>query len=461
MNNLPLTTTRKVLIVDDEVNMCELIQDALSARDYQTTSANDAVTAMGILRQLEFDCVLTDIKMPGTSGLELCKQVTELRPDLPVVVMTAFGNMETAVDALRCGAFDFVTKPFEVELLVAAIDRAVKHRSLSQQVKRLRQAVEQAQSFGALIGESEPMLALYDLLARICDTESTILIRGESGTGKELVARSIHQKSRRQNQPFVAVNCAALPESLLESELFGHVKGAFTDAGQDKQGLFERANHGTLFLDEIGEMPLPMQSKLLRVLEESKVVPVGGSREIVVNVRLISATNCDLEKSVAEKTFRQDLYFRINVIPVEVPPLRTRGSDILLLAQHFLQQFAAKNNRDVTNVSPAAAQRLLEYRWPGNVRELRNTIERAVALTQFDQLTIDDLPEKIQNYQGQKMVLSVDNPDQLLPLSEIERQYIQRVLEATGGNKTLAAKLLGFDRTTLYRKLEQFDIDKS
>ena len=450
----------RILVVDDEPAMCQLVSDALVIQNLEPVTANSADQAMEIVRSQDLDVVLTDVKMPGRTGLELCGELTDLRPELPVIVMTAFGNMETAIDALRNGAFDFVTKPFEMDLLAAAVRRAINHRQLTQQVRMLREKLaSETSQFGHLIGQSTPMTELFDLLARIADTHSTILIHGESGTGKELVARCLHDRSSRRDEPFVAINCAAVPESLLESEIFGHTKGAFTGADSEKPGLFQRADGGTLFLDEIGEMPLAMQAKLLRVLEDSRVRPVGGNQEIPVNTRVICATNRDLKKEVECGQFRQDLFFRLNVIPVEVPPLRIRGSDILLLAQHFLEHYSKQIDRPIKSIAPAAADRMLKYRWPGNVRELRNVVERAVALTRMNQLTLEDLPESIREFKPDKMVLSVEDPAQLLPMAEIERQYIEKVLRATGGNKTLSAKLLGFDRTTLYRKIEQFEIE--
>lgn len=440
--------------------MQQLIDDALGMHDMVTTTAGSALEAIQKIREQSFDIVLTDIRMPEMSGLELCQKIHDNRPDIPVIVMTAFGNLDTAVETIRSGAFDFVTKPFEMDLLLAAVKRAEQYRRLSQQVKMLRHqtADQRSGAFGSLIGQSPVMQNMFELLSRVSDTDSTIMISGESGTGKELVARSIHENSNRSDEKFVVVNCAALPESLLESELFGHTKGAFTGAESDKPGLFRRADGGTIFLDEIGEMPMEMQTKLLRVLEESRVMPIGGNSEIEVNARVISATNRDLAVEVERKQFRRDLFFRLNVIPVEVPPLKTRGTDILILAQHFLEHFARQIDRPIKAIAPATAKALVEYHWPGNVRELRNVIERAVALTDLDQISMDDLPENIRAHKSEKFVLNVEDPSQLLPMSEIERQYIQKVLESTNGNKTLAAKLLGFDRTTLYRKIDQLNI---
>jgi two-component system response regulator HydG len=302
------------------------------------------------------------------------------------------------------------------------------------------------------------MLKLYDQLAQIADSEAAVLIMGESGTGKELVARALHHRSRRGAKPFVAVNCAALPDTLLESELFGHVKGAFTDARNDRRGLFLQAEGGTLFLDEIGEMPLAMQPKLLRALEESKVRPVGGEQEIDFDVRVLAATNRDLETAVEEGRFRKDLYFRIDVIQIDLPPLRARGADALLLAQHFVEVCAARAKKQIQGLSAGVAEKLLAYPWPGNVRELRNVVERAVALTRFDQLTLDDLSEKVRDHRGSQVVLAGSDPAELVPLEDVERRYILHVLEAVQGNRTLAARSLGLDRKTLYRKLRQYGV---
>jgi two-component system response regulator HydG len=298
-------------------------------------------------------------------------------------------------------------------------------------------------------------MKMGELLTRVADTETTVLVTGESGTGKELVAKALHSKSGRKDGPFVAINCAAMPESLLESELFGHTKGAFTDARTARPGLFIRASKGTLFLDEIGEMPAGMQAKLLRALQERTVRPVGGDSEQPFDARIIAATNRDLETEVEEKRFREDLFYRINVVRLHVPPLRARGSDILLLAQHFLERYAVQSRRPVVGMTSAAADKLLSYPWPGNVRELQNCIERAVALAQFDQIGVDDLPEKIRDYKTARINIESNDPAELLPMEEVERRYILKVLEAVGGNKTLAAQVLGFDRRTLYRKLER------
>jgi two-component system response regulator HydG len=447
-----------VLIVDDERSMCELLDTDLRLRGFSTESFTSAADAWQALANAEYDVVLTDVKMPGTSGIELCTNLASHRPDVPVVVMTAFGSLDAAIAAIRAGAYDFVTKPIEMDLLAVSLQRAVKHRRMQQRIRRLSETVEHSSHFGELVGDSPAMQELYSQLARLAESDTSVLITGESGTGKELVARCIHRRSRRGDGPFVAVNCAALPESLLESELFGHAKGSFTDARADRKGLFLQAEEGTLFLDEIGELPLNVQAKLLRALEERTVRPVGSDREIPFDVRLISATNRDLESAVEDDRFRDDLYYRINVIQVDLPPLRARGGDVLLLAAYYTQTFATQMNKAITGIAEPAAERLLNYNWPGNVRELRNAIERAVALTRFDKITLEDLPGKIRDFSSSQLVIAGHDPADFATLEEVERRYILHVLEAFGGNRTQTSRILGLDRKTLYRKLKQYGI---
>jgi two-component system response regulator HydG len=435
--------------------MCEVLEAELKQRGFDVVTQTSADEALRKLNDEDFGIVVTDINMQGMSGVELCKQIVSNREDIPVVVMTAFGSMEAAVAAIRAGAYDFVTKPFEMDDLALTIERGLKHRALREEVKRLRRAVTDQQRFDDIIGQSGAMKKMYDLVSRVAETETTALITGESGTGKELVAKALHVRSTRKDGPFVAINCAAMPENLLESELFGHVKGAFTDARNSRPGLFQKASKGTIFLDEIGEMPAGMQAKLLRALQERTVRPVGGDIEIPFDARIIAATNRDLETEVEEKRFREDLFYRINVVRIHVPPLRARGSDILLLAQHFLQRIQSNGVQRVVGIKSSAADKLLSYPWPGNVRELQNCIERAVALAQFDHIGVDDLPERIREFKTSRITIESNDPSELLPMEEVERRYILRVLEAVGGNKTLAAQVLGFDRRTLYRKLER------
>jgi two-component system, NtrC family, response regulator HydG len=449
----------RVLVVDDDEDMCELVRDALEQRHYSVVATTRAEDALQQVRNSEFDVIITDVQMDSMSGLALCERVVTNRPDLPVVVITAHGNMEVAISAIRAGAYDFINKPFKMDELSLTIERAIRHKRLHEEVKRLREAVERVKPVANLVGESAGMLRIYELVEQVADSDTSVLITGESGTGKELVARALHERSARRDAPFIAINCAAVPANLLESELFGHVRGAFTDAKRSRQGLFVQATGGTLFLDEIGEMPLEMQAKMLRVLQERRVRPVGGDAEIPFDTRLIAATNRDLDTEVEEKRFREDLFYRINVVNIHVPPLRSRGNDILLLAQHFLERYARRIDKPVVGISSGSARKLLDYDWPGNVRELENSMERAVTLTKLAEITVDDLPEKIRDFQSSSMVISGDNPDEMPTLEEVERRYIRRVLKAVGGNKTHAARVLGLDRRTLYRRLDRLEIE--
>lgn len=447
--------TKRLLIVDDDRSMCEALSAGLERRKFDTTWVTSGAEALERIESSPLDCVVTDLRMPGIDGLELCERIVTNRPDIPVIAITAFGSLETAIAAIRVGAYDFVTKPLDLEALVVAVERAVQHRFLTAEVKRLRELVGTSPRFEELLGGSPAMKKIHGLLRRIVDTDSSVLITGESGTGKEVVAKALHTRGPRSDGPFVAVNCAAMPETLLESELFGHARGAFTDARQTRSGLFVDANGGTLLLDEIGDLPLALQPKLLRALQERRVRPVGSSSEIPFDARLIATTNRDLESAVEDGRFREDLYFRINVIHVDLPPLRARSTDALLLAQHFLRHYARESGKKIAGLSPDAAQRILDYSWPGNVRELQNCIERAVALTQYELLSVDDLPEKIRAYRRSHILIAGNDPSELVPLEEVERRYILRVMEAVGDNKTLAAQILGLGRKTLYRKLER------
>ena len=446
----------RVLVVDDDQAMCETLEVVLTKQGFETRWTTSAAEALDIIGSADSDVILTDLNMRGMNGLELCERIVANRPDVPVVVITAFGSLQTAIAAIRVGAYDFLTKPPEIDAVVVALERAVQHRRLREEVRQLRRVVEESSRFGNLLGTSAAMKAVYDLLDRIVDSTASVLITGESGTGKEVAARALHERGPRRNGPFVAINCSAMPETLLESELFGHVRGAFTDARSARTGLCVQANGGTLLLDEIGDMPLTLQPKLLRALQERTVRPVGGDEEIPFDVRVVATTNRDLRSLIEEGRFREDLYFRINVIHVEMPPLRARGGDALLLAQHFVDLQAARAGKRVTGISSAAAEKLQAYRWPGNVRELQNCIERAIALTRFEELAVDDLPETTRAYKSSHVLVASDDPSELVPLEEVERRYILRVMEAVGGNKTLGSQVLGITRKTLYRKLEQY-----
>ena len=446
----------RVLVVDDDQAMCETLRVVLTKHGFEVRWTTSAAEALDLIGSADSDVILTDLNMRGMHGLELCERIVANRPDVPVIVITAFGSLQTAIAAIRAGAYDFLTKPPEIDAVVVALERAVQHRRLREEVSQLRRVVEESSRFGNLLGTSAAMKTVYDLLDRIVDSTASVLITGESGTGKEVAARALHERGPRRKGPFVAINCSAMPETLLESELFGHVRGAFTDARSARTGLCVQANGGTLLLDEIGDMPLTLQPKLLRALQERTVRPVGGDEEIPFDVRVVATTNRDLRSLVEEGRLREDLYFRINVIHVEMPPLRARGGDALLLAQHFVDLQAARAGKRVTGISPAAAEKLQAYRWPGNVRELQNCIERAIALTRFEELAVDDLPETIRAYKSSHVLVASDDPSELVPLEEVERRYILRVMEAVGGNKTLGSQVLGITRKTLYRKLEQY-----
>jgi DNA-binding NtrC family response regulator len=446
----------RLLVVDDDQGMRDLLQEDLGRRGHKVLTAANGMTALELIQQNPVEVVLTDLNMPGGGGIELCEELQQRYPDLPVLIITAFGSLDTAIAALRAGAYDFVTKPIDLDLLALTLQRALEHCRLRQDLRQLQDEVRRNRREDTLLGNSRGVLEVKDLVARIAGLDSSILINGESGTGKELVARSLHEQSRRSKGPFVAINCAALPETLLESELFGHEKGAFTDARQARRGLFLEAAGGTLLLDEIGEMPLSLQPKLLRALEERTVRPLGGVREIPFDVRIVAATHRDLGEAIAAGQFREDLYYRLNVIAIDIPPLRDRGNDILLLAEVFIEEFARRLDKPVKGLAEAAASRLLSYSWPGNVRELRNLMERAVALSRHQRLSIEDLPAKLQGSPVfDPSANGGFNPGKLLPLSDMEQRYITHVLDSVQGNRSLAAKILGIDRKTLYRKLKE------
>ena len=449
-------TPGRILVVEDDKPLGELLEEDLRHRGHEVFTATRVAQARELLQQHQIDIVLTDLNLPETSGIDFCAELHRRRPDLPVIIMTAFGSLETAIAALRAGAYDFVTKPVDLDLLSVSLNRGLQHRYLEETVRLLQEQVRRQEPDGELLGESPAMLRLKQQIVRIADLDTSVLIAGESGTGKELVARSLHHHSHRHAGPFVAINCAALPENLLESELFGHVRGAFTDAREQRKGLFLEASGGTLLLDEIAELPLSLQPKLLRMLEDHKVRPLGGSSEVACDVRVLASSHRDLAKAVAAGTFRSDLFYRLNVIQLELPALRQRGNDILLLAMKFIEQISTRFNKSVTGLSQPAAACLLAYSWPGNVRELRNAIERAVALTLHDQLTVDDFPDAIRHPQGNApLPASLFDETSILPLEEMEQRYIQQVLAQLDGNRTLAARLLGIDRKTLYRKLKE------
>jgi two-component system, NtrC family, response regulator AtoC len=437
--------------------MCEMLELDLRQRGFAVdwcTTAAEALAKAG--PSPSYDAVVTDLNLRASTGLEVCRELVAREPNLPVIIITAFGSIESAVQAIRLGAYDFITKPFEFEALALTLERAVAHRALQLEVMRLRRTVaENPPRFAELLGTSPSMQELFRLLHRVSDTLATVLITGESGVGKELVARALHQESRRKSGPFVAINCGALPETLLESELFGHVKGAYTDARADRGGVFREANGGTLFLDEVGELPIALQPKLLRVLQERVVRPLGGDREVPVDVRIVCATNVDLEEAVEQGRFREDLFYRLDVVHLEVPPLRSRGTDVLLLADTFLQRLSQRDGRPAPKLPAEIAARLMAYQWPGNVRELLNLLERVMALSTGGLVREEDLPERVRRG-GPTITPDDAEPGTVLPLAEAERRYILKVLGLLEGNKRKAADALGLDRSTLYRKLQAY-----
>ncbi len=441
-----------ILVVDDDQEMRALLCDELSELGYRVGAAASGRDALKKLGEEDFAVLLTDLRMQGMQGLELLNEAKRDHPGTNVIIMTAFGSVESAIEAMKQGAYDYVTKPVKNEELALVVEKAVRDAMLRREVQQLRRAVREDFSFHHILGKSKPMREVFDLIRRVADSQTNVLITGESGTGKELAAKAIHFNSDRRGGPFVPVNCAAIPEALLESELFGHLKGSFTDAKGDKRGLFEEANGGTLFLDEISELPVMLQAKLLRAIQEKEIRRVGSTKAVAVDVRIIAATNLSLTDEVKAKRFREDLYYRLNVIEIRMPPLRERREDIPLLVDAFLKKCAEANRKAVKSIGESALAMLLDYPWPGNVRELENVIERAVTLARGEKVMPEDLPPAVHGSRGDRKVID-DAADRTLPLEEVEKEYILRILDKTGGNKYQAAQLLGIDRKTLYRKL--------
>ncbi len=444
-----------VLIVDDEVAAQNLCSDVAQQTGLRVRTSATTEQALEILEQFPVDIVLTDLKVPQMGGLELLKHIRTGYPQIAVMMLTQYGTIETAVEATRLGAMDYITKPFHVDELRAKLERLVRAIELDQENRVLREQLRSRPGFGGFIGVSSKMQRVYKLIEKMSQHNYPVLILGESGTGKELVARSIHFSGPRRQKPFVPVDCSALVPTLIESELFGYVKGAFTGALHSRQGLLEAADQGTLFLDEIGDLPVDLQAKLLRVLQEREVKPVGATERININLRVIAATNRDLEVAIRSGAFRQDLYFRLNVVQIKLPPLRERKSDIPLLLNSFLEKFCDPE-RTVRTISEEAMRRLMAYDWPGNVRELENAVERAVALGSGPILQVGDLPSNLQY----SPVERAPESDEIVPLEEIERRAIFRALRETGGDKLAAARLLGIGKTTLYRKLKQYETER-
>jgi DNA-binding NtrC family response regulator len=443
----------KVLVVDDDLEMCGLLSDILKGEDFSVTAIHDSFEASKILKKEEFDVIVTDLKMKGLKGLDLLEEVKNVAPLTPVIIITAFGTIESAIKAMKMGAYDYITKPFQMDELVITVKKALENRLLKKEIVRLKKEVESRYHFHQMIGKSPSMQKIYDLIERISDTSSNVLITGESGTGKELVAKAIHYNGTRKEGPFIAVNCAAIPETLLESELFGYKKGAFTDAKSDKKGLVFEANQGTLFLDEITETPLTLQAKLLRVIEERELRPLGDTNSYLIDVRIISTSNRDINSLIQGNQFREDLYYRLKVIDIEMPPLRERREDIPILVQHFINKFSKEQKKGISGVSEDALKILLNYSWPGNIRELENIIQRAITLSQHEVILPEDLPATIIQKIDEKLFEKA--LEEKFTLDQLEKEYIKRVLVETGGNKSKAAERLGLDRKTLYRKLEE------
>lgn len=445
-----------LLVVDDDPNIREICRSMAAECGMKAAAVSTAEEALEVMEFSPVDILLTDIRLPGTNGVELLKRVTVVHPDVAVVMLTQYGTIASAVEATKIGAADYVTKPFQMEELRARLQQVAHAVDLKRENRLLREQVRARPGFGGLIGMSPRMERVYKMIEKVSQRDHPVLILGESGTGKELVARSIHFTGPRKNKPFVPVDCSALVSTLVESELFGYTKGAFTGAIQAKQGLIEAANGGTLFLDEIGEMSLEMQVKLLRVLQQREVKPVGATECRAINVRIVAATNRDLELAVKNSVFRQDLYFRLNVVQIKLPPLRERKSDIPLLVTAFLEKLsdAADIPREMTE---DAMRRLMAYDWPGNVRELENAIERAVALGSGPFVSVHDLPSNLHYPTSER----VPGRDEVMPLDELERRAILSTLRQTGGDKQAAARALGIGKTTLYRKLKQYQIERS
>jgi len=440
-----------LLVVDDDQVARELLAETLGREGYRVRVAGGGEEAVRLAGAEPFDMALVDLRMPDLDGLAVLKQLAMIQPELPVVILTAFATVETAIEAVNAGAFDYLSKPFRMEEIKIVVRRTLDARRLARENLQFRQELRARYGFEGLVGQSHQMVEIYKLIARMAALDTTVLIDGETGTGKELVARAIHGASARAARPFVVVDCAALPEALFESELFGHERGAFTGAFAARRGLLETSVGGTCFLDEIGELPAPLQAKLLRTLQEHSIRRVGGNDAIPVDVRIVVATNRDLRKLVADGGFRDDLYYRLNVVTITVPPLRERASDIPLLAQHFLEMFARRTGRAIKRLAPESVTLLSGYRWPGNVRELEHVIERAMALSSSETLLPDDFPPHLREERDRAPRLPADG----MTLEDVKRWYVNKVLEESGGNKLRAAELLGIDRRTLYRILER------
>jgi two-component system, NtrC family, response regulator HydG len=449
-----------ILVVDDDSAHLMTLKTIIKSWGYTPEGVDDGAKAVQKVKEGPYDLILMDIRMAVMSGIEALKYIKQYNPSIPILIMTAYSSVESAVETMKSGAYDYLTKPLDFDELKMTIEKALEHAGLKEENKALREKLGLDFDLKNIIGKSQPIKGLVEMVAMIAPSEATVLIVGESGTGKELVARAIHSNSSRRNEPLVVVNCAALTETLLESELFGHEKGAFTGADKRREGRFMHAQKGTIFLDEIGEMSMMMQAKLLRVIQEREIQRVGGDQTIKVNVRIVAATNRILEEEVASGKFREDLYYRLNVVKLNVPPLRDRLDDIPLLAHHFLNKYQTMNRKQIKGFTPLAMDMLLKYGWPGNVREVENAVERAVILTLGEYISEKELPLRITNAYstGQESPISSSSVSEPTSLEEIQKKAILKSLEETGGNKSETARKLGINRRTLYTKLEKFGV---
>jgi two-component system NtrC family response regulator len=449
-----------ILIVDDEKNYLVVLEALLGPEGYETVTADNGEDALGLIRDSDLDLVITDMKMPEISGMELLDETKKIKPELPVIMMTAYGTIEMAVEAMKRNAYDYITKPFKNEELKLTIKKALENYRLVKENRLLSEALSDRYRYGNIIGKSKPMLKIYDLISKVAQSRASILITGPSGSGKELIAKAIHYNSPRKDKPFISINCGALTETLLESELFGHERGAFTGAVAMKKGRFELADGGTLFLDEIGEMPPSLQVKLLRVLQEMEFERVGGTKSIKVDVRVLSASNRDIKEDVSNSLFREDLYYRLNVIHIEVPPLRERSEDIKLLVRHFIEQYRRDEGKNEIELSPEAWKVLFNYSWPGNVRELENIIERAVVLHTGGSISVEDLPSEVS---GEQKDLDIDR---FIPhdvplqktLEQIEERLIRRALSRCNNVQSHAAEMIGITKSLIQHKMKKYNI---
>lgn len=450
---------KNILVIDDEPNLRHMLTVVLEKAGYTVSSAADGVEALSLAETKPFGLVLCDLRMPRMDGLAFLKEAAARGIDAAIIMMSAYGSIYTAVEAMKLGAADYISKPFQPDEILLKLGQIEERNRLRQENIRLRDAIQETFSFQNIVAKSESMRSIFDTIQKIADYKTTVLITGESGTGKELIARAIHYNGARKHEPMVAINCGGLPENLLESELFGHVRGAFTDATKDKKGLFQEANQGTLFLDEIAALSLSLQVKLLRVLEDGMVRPVGSNQSDKVDVRIIAATAQDMAEAVKQRTFRDDLFYRINVLSIEVPPLRERKEDIPLLVNHFIERFNKRLQKEIKDIRPDALQALMEYPWPGNVRELENVVERTMVLTDRREIYMDELPDEVgSDPAAARNVWPTDSMSLKVNTKVLEKALIQRALRETHNNRTHAAKLLEISHPTLLSKMKAYEI---